>query len=499
MSTTVGPTGPRRRRWLRSAVPALLLAPLLLLGLDPAPASAAPGALAVEAAPAEVAPGDPAVLVRVSNTGTGPVTSLTLTAHGRAGVQGRLEPESVPRLEPGTSALATLTLDGVPATRPASVVVVVSGTTEGGETVAMTAVGLVAAESTTALALVGNTRLTDASPADLVAVVTNSGETAATVTVRADAGGHVVRLAAGDDDVSAARAGEPIELTVGPRATALVQVRVEAQRPLRRGAAGLVVTATSETDDGAGPVDAVATREIDVALAADELPGVLGVGSIVVVPGLVAVWALLTVLTRDRRRIGLAPPAVGKRIWDDKLWMLAAVTVSLAAAWLYALVGAADLLDTYTVSDIVVVSVTCGLLAAGGAALRVWWHRRAVPAVTPTSSPLAVLGAAAKADPALDRPVYRDTGGACGLLVHTDGEAMVLTPPVEYMEMDVRDQERSGRLADVAAVMATQPDAEHRMRFQQKEGWLPGPTPVPGATPAGNERLPLTRPVDVFD
>jgi hypothetical protein len=87
-----------------------------------------------------------------------------------------------------------------------------------------------------------------------------------------------------------------------------------------------------------------ATKE-RAAASADILPGLPGVGSVVVIPGLVAIWATLTVLHRDRRQLGLATGTAGSQIWDNKLWLLAAAAVSLVAAMLYSVAGFADLLD----------------------------------------------------------------------------------------------------------------------------------------------------------
>ena len=102
----------------------------------------------------------------------------------------------------------------------------------------------------------------------------------------------------------------------------LVQAQVTAVVPVRRGAAALVVTATTVSDP---PTTVSATRQLDVALAADALPGPIGIGSLLLLPGLVALWTAITVWNDDRRRIGLAPSTAGKQIWDDKLWLAAAL------------------------------------------------------------------------------------------------------------------------------------------------------------------------------
>jgi hypothetical protein len=108
-------------------------------------------------------------------------------------------------------------------------------------------------------------------------------------------------------------------MTVPPRHSAVVLVQVQAQRPLRRG-----------------------PRR---GTSADILPGLQGVGSVVVISDLVAIWATLAVLHRDRRQLGLATGTAGIQIWDNKLWLLAAAAVSLVAAMLYSVAGFADLLD----------------------------------------------------------------------------------------------------------------------------------------------------------
>lgn len=460
------------------------------------------GQLEVEAAPTQAALTEGFVLTgRVANTGDGPVRGVAVTAEGPPGVAATVDPATLDTLAAGSSVLVTIRTQGVPERRPAHLIVQATGDADGGGTAALTVVELAPAEVTASLALTGNTRITDASPADVVAVVANGADVPAQVAVRAVAGRHPVRLAIEGADVTEAQPNTPLELTVPARQSRAVFVEVRGDRPLRRGTTALVVTAAVRTSPDAAPVDISATRDLEVALSADLLPGVLGVGTALVVPGLVAIWAGLSVHQWDRRRIGLEQAPPSKQIWDNKLWLLAAATVSLAGAWLYAAAGFVDVLDTYTLRDIGTLAVVLGGLAAGATGVAVWRHRRRVPAVPPKAEPLDVLKAAARADGGLLRPVYRHDG-KLGLWVHDDGDAVVLTPPVEYTEMDIRIDDTSAAAGDslqqaLRTIGATSGGAR-RVRLASDSAFVDGPRAVQGAAPSGGQRQAILRYVDAF-
>jgi len=455
----------------------------------------APGSLELTAAPTKATP-DRAISVRVANTGGDTITGVAIWLDVPPGVTATAKPDRPADLVPGASTFTTVTATGVPQSRPATLVVKATGRSGSADVTAQTLIELVRTEPVPTLTLTGNNRLTDSSATDLVAVIDNATDTTATVVVRATAGQHVVRLVAQGGDVTAAKPGGSVTLTMEPRRSAVVLIEVRAQRPLRRGTTAVVVTASVTAPQDAAPVDVSAVRSLDVALSADLLPGLLGVGSILVVPGLVTIWAALTVLGRDRRRIGLAAPDAASRIWENKLWMLAAAAVSLVAAALYAALGFANLLDTYTLSDVAIVTVAAGLLGAAAAGAAVWRHRRGTPAVTPGSPPLAVLDAAARAEDTMARPVYRTTDGKLGLLVQHDRDAVVLTPQIEYTEIDGLDDQ--AQLKSAIARIPKTADAEHRMRFRADSNGLDGPRAHVGALPAAEPHRPILKYVDAF-
>jgi hypothetical protein len=385
--------------------------------------------------------------------------------------------------------LATITVQGLPGDSPAALTIRVTGHTQAEETAAATSVQIVPPAPVASLSLVGNTRLTDASPADLVAVVANLADAPIDVSVRATAGAQVVRLAKAGKDVTKSAPGTPLAMTVPARQSAVVVVQVQAHGALRSGTVGLVVIAAIRTDDSRESSDITASRQLDVALAGDVLPGITGTGSVLAIPGLVAVWAVLTVWYLDRRRLGLAVPSAGRQIWDNKLWLLAAGAVSLLAAVVYWWAGFADLLDAYTLGDIAIVTVAAGLLGFVISAVAVWWHRRRVPAITPASTELSVLKAAnRKGARGIKRQVYRTADGKRGLFVHKDWGAIILTPPVGYTEVDNREAEEKDSLEDAVANISGREDRIHFVR-KDEDDYVEGPCAVTGATATGWEKI----------
>jgi hypothetical protein len=131
--------------------------------------------------------------VRVANTGTGVVRSVVLEPQGPPGVTARAAPSVVPSLAPGTSALATLTISGVPTARPAFLVIRASGRADSGAVTSLATLELATPDAPASIALVGNTRITDKSPADLEAVITNLTDAPLQVHLRADASDRVRR------------------------------------------------------------------------------------------------------------------------------------------------------------------------------------------------------------------------------------------------------------------------------------------------------------------
>ena len=472
--------------------------------------AADPAELIVEAVPSEASPANRTIVLRVANVGGGSVRSVRIGVDSPPGVSVMIEPSAIARLAAGSSTLALVTVRGFPGIGPAALVMRATGRSDAGEIAAVTSVHLVPPEPIASLSLVGNTRLTDVSPADLLAVVGNSAEVPINVLVRATAGQQTVRLAREGKDVAKSAPDAPLAMTVPPRQSATVLVRVEAHHPLRRGTVGLVVVAAIRTNVSPQSSDVTASRQLDVALSADVLPGMIGVGSVLIIPGIVAIWAFLTVWYLDRRRLGLAVRSVGSQIWDNKLWLLAAGVVSLLAAVIYSAAGFADLLDSYALSDITVVTAAAGLLGALASAVMVWLHRYQLPAITPTSTEFSVLKAAShkkfsllkanrknKKPAGLFRQVYRTPGGKRGLFVHKDWGALVLTPPIEYTRIgSMPEAEDENSLQSAVEIIGTA--REDRIRFLRRKDndYIDGPCAVLEATPCGSEII--LRFVDTF-
>ena len=464
-----------------------VLLPLMIgvpVAASPALAAArAVGVLRVETAPVKVSPANPRLTVKLSNAGDAPITSIRLAVRAPAGVSAATTPGEMGPLAPGSSTLAEVTLTGSPQSRPASLVVEAAGRSGAVDVQAVTAVELVRAEPSATMTLAGNNRLTDRSPAEIVAVLTNSVDVPAEVTVRALAGPHRARLGGADP-------GAPLTLTVGARETATVPVVVEARDRLRRGTSALVLIGTVRSE-GTEPFDITAARDLDVALAADVLPGALGVTSVLVVPGLVAIWAALLVWTWDRRRLQLTVPDPAARMWDNKMWLFAALAASVLLAFAYTAVGAADLFDTYALTDIGILAAAGGLLGAGIVALFLWWYRARVPLIRAGSSQLAVLNAAARFDGRGARREYRTTGGERGLLVHFDHGLPVLTPRIVYAEVD--DVDAKGPLGPAIRLIRAAHRGVERLEFLQENGAVRRPGVCPGAEEQSAKTTPILK------
>ncbi|WP_331736419.1 hypothetical protein OG426_54510 (plasmid) [Streptomyces canus] len=350
------------------------------------------------------------------------------------------------------------------------------------------------AKSDVSLEVKGSDRLTDHSPADLTAVVSNSSDITVRVDVRADAGRNEVRIAQKHSDLSRVEAGKPVLVQVAPQSSELVFIEIRARKPVRPGKTAVVVIATprplpSKHAHSKTPADPAVTRELKVELAGTELlPGLVQIGSAVIVPGLFSVAAALQVWVYDRRRLGLEANAASI-MWANKLWLLAATAISLAAAWVStAWFHRPDLLDAFSWSELWAVTVVSCLSAAGLAKIALWMFRLRRPIVTESSSPWDVLRAAARHDgPAFERPVYSTPGDQplFGLLVHHDGGVTALTAPikisgpdelVDLCSLPKGDEKRD--LKEAVKIIKKDGQALNDFTFASLAGWVNGPTLV---------------------
>jgi hypothetical protein len=385
------------------------LVAIILMSASPAVvvAAEAAAAMTVEVVPPTATSGGGA-MVRVANTGGTPLTGVVLDVEAPTTLTWALDRTDIGTLPPGGSALVALALDGMAATA------VVSARGRAGDIPVGAAAAVELGSAPHTLALVGNTRMTDRSPADLVVVVTNAADATVNVELSASTSGGRATL-------------DLRSFELRPGGVRDVALTVESDGTLRRGTVAVVVQATIT---GAGTQRLVETRELTVALAADELPGPLGVSSLVAVPGLVALLAFFEIRSKDRRRIGVAHPGA-KVVWENKTWLLLAGGLGLAAVAVYDVVVGRDVLDAPLVRDITVLTVAVGGAGAVAALVSLWLHRKSTPIITPRSTPAQVLRAARRSHDKLERPRFR-AGDNHGLLVHRDGDALVLTPPISF-------------------------------------------------------------------
>ncbi|MFI1700297.1 hypothetical protein ACH419_30545 [Streptomyces bobili] len=294
------------------------------------------------------------------------------------------------------------------------------------------------------LAIAGADRMTDRSPADLTAVVTNASAAAVTVHVQADAGRNPARVAKSSSELAHAADGNTISVQVNASSSTLVYVQVKALDPVRRGKVSVAVIATvhpaltEAKGKKTSSTQVVATRELTADLAgAGLLPAAVSGGATLLVPGVLAVWASLQVWVIDRRRLGVPTPNAAESLWDNKLWLLLGVLVSLASVWAYSTwFGQDDLLDTYRWLDLVRLSIGTAFSAAVLSGLTLFGYRRWRPPINKFSDPWKVLQAAAKYKDQFDREVYEASDGVFGLLVHHDRGLVVLTPPICFNRPD---------------------------------------------------------------
>ncbi|MGA8047575.1 MAG: hypothetical protein WCA30_15045 [Dermatophilaceae bacterium] len=459
------------------------------------------GSLTVAAAAQETPPGS-SVTVSVANPGDGPVTGVELTLATPDGVEATITPSGIPTLAAKTSVLAVLTVSGEPTTELRRVEVLATGTATSGPTSAVTSIAIAPVEPAVTMSIAGNTRLTDASPADLVAVLRNAGAEPVRIRLGGTAGEHDVRLAAEGDDVALADPGAELEVELTSEGAAVVQVRVETDGPVRRGSVALVLTAGVTAPQADYVV--TATQSLDTSLSTDILPGIVGLGSVLFVPGLVAVWVWLAVRSREERRRGLVPASPASKIFDNKLWLFVAAAISVAAAIAYAAVGFTNLFDTYALWDIVQLSLVCGVVSLVVASVVVAVQGRGVPTLEKGLDPRATLAEAGGFSPLNQRAVYKTTDGKLGLLVKTVSDnALVLSPPIWFTELDGVGSalNRKAPLPEIVGIMEEEGGYERKVIYAHGDGvsgYVPQPVAVRGAVPTGEDQVPLLLPHD-FD
>ncbi|WP_157852765.1 hypothetical protein RFN58_19965 [Streptomyces iakyrus] len=258
------------------------------------------------------------------------------------------------------------------------------------------------------------------------------------------AGHHEAWIAAKPSALEKKPRKKALRLEIAPGSVTLSYINVQAKYPVRRGKSAVVVSATpvdAKSNKTIGAPTAVATREINVDLAGNNLlTGTLagvGAAAAIVIPGIFALAAWLQIWVYDRRRLGLEGKNAAETIWEDKWMLLFAVIISFLAAWIYDLTSGRDLLDAYTLLDLLWVTLMASL---GGGALS-WlslvayrWKR---PRIVRSSEIREVLRAAEKYNTRVERDVYAAPNDEKGVLLHRErGNIAILIPPIEFTGPD---------------------------------------------------------------
>ena len=447
------------------------------LSLHSVPVLAASSGLTLTAAAVGTVAGGELVVVQVANTAEVRVDCLKVATDAPSGVAVKPAAFTQASLGVGASALFRFKLAGGPAHMPASLVITATGRQGAIPVSAMGAVSLAANEAQVQVTLSGDDTITDTSPATDVAILQNLVGAPVSVILTASAGPNVVRLAQIDRQPSITAPTGPLTLRLPPDGAASVVIQTTAHLPLPRGSVPLIVTATTTGADGVAS-EVVAAKDLTVSLAADVLPGPLGVGSVVLVPGLVAMWAIVARYQRDRRRIGLQTPSAAALVWDNKILLAAAILVSVVAAATYRFLGLGNVWSAPRLSDVVILSAGSAVVGALAMDSFLYVRRLGTPAVSPVSEPLNVLRAAARAQNSIARPVYRTTDGLRGLLVHMDSGTVVMTPPIQYVDID--DIPGSSLTDAIALIMGTQNPREH-IQFLSDDHYVQGPRAMASA------------------
>ena len=466
-----GTSFPRLLAARTGAIARLSAALLVALSLDSVPALAASGDLSLSAAAVETVGGGELVVVQVTNASELRVEGLRVSTDTPAGVAVRPAAFTRARLSAGASALFRFKVIGGPAHQPASLVITATGRQGAIPVSAIGAVTLAANEADVQVTLSGDDTITDTSPATDVAILQNLVDAPVSVILTASAGPQVVRMAHVDGQRSETADARSLRLRLPPHSAVSVVIRTTAHLPLPRGSVPLVVTATTTGADGLAS-QIIATKDLKVSLAADVLPGPLGIGSVVLVPGLVAMWAIVARYQRDRKRIGLQTPSAAAQVWDNKILLAAAILVSVVASFAYRFLGFGDVWSAPRLSDIVILSAASAVIGALVTDVILFFRRFATPAVSPDSEPLDVLRAAARTENSIARPVYKTTDGLRGLLVQMDWGAVIITPPIQYAEVDDIPGSSLSKATDL--ITGTQNPREH-IQFLSDQRYVQGP------------------------
>lgn len=457
-------------------------------------ASQAEDVLTLAITPAKVAAG-PGISMRwvIRNAATKAVDSLKVSADLPAGMRLDVDDPRVVRvndstfripgpLAPGGGIALPVSLDKTPAVYPTTIVALVHGRVDGAPVAATGSFEVTQPPPLATLTLTGGGKMTDSSSVELRARLVNISNLAIHVGVVVSAGRHEATVSTTAGSESTARS---VGVDISPGESKDVFVRAQGGKRVKTETASVYVDATV-TADGAEATHLSAAKDVEVSMAgSDLLPNALGVGSALLVPGLVGMWAFLDVRRKDRKDRGLEATPTAKEMWDDKIWLLAGALLSVGAIYVAAPILGVNLLDEFNLKDLLVITAGTTLVAALVSFGVVLLQRRGATSVTVETNEIDVLGAAAKADGAYIREKYETSDKKVGLLVRKQGDAYVLMPQILYSRPAHRDAADHNDLAAALAVIKAA--ADFNGAYTQDPAWIPCPAAYVSAQRAGEE------------
>lgn len=384
-------------------------------------------------------------------------------------------------LKPGSGIILEVQLGMTPVSYPATVVAVVEGRLRGVPVLATATVELAQPPALATLTLSGGGTMTEQSAVEIRARITNTSNRPISVDLTASAGRHeaTVSATAGQDSNAHSL---PLKLAAGESDD--VFVRAIGGERVRRETATVYVDAIA-TAAGVEPTHLSASKDVTVEMAgSDLLPSALGVGSALLVPGLLGVWAFLEVRRKDRKDRGLPSLPTAQLMWEDKILLLAAAAVSLLAIYAAEPVLDVNLLDAFNPKDLLLVTVVVGGLGALVSGILVLTRRHGAPVITANTDVEKTLRAAAAADSHYQREKYLTGDGKHGLLVRKDSDGYVLMPQVVYSRPEHRAAFDADDLREALKVIT----ADHfNGRFTEDAAWISAPATFISATRDGEE------------
>jgi hypothetical protein len=476
----------------------LTLIATALLFIPSSPASASEGdELRLAVATAQLSADNPSTSILVTNTGSGAVRDVVVSINAPDWANARLispDDRRVKTVEIGTlrpGAVVLLDLEAVIPIggRSGGITVRALGSTDV-QVAALATVELVKPVPVAAVELAGSTEVADHSPGLVTIVIRNDSEARLPVMLEASGDSLIVYDPGTSVDASQPPPQWRKTIEVDPHQASAVDVEVMPSTPVRPRHVAFVVTARVTTG-AEKPTQLIVTRDMTLGISAGGLvPAVTGIGSTLVLPGLGAVLAFLSIREWDRARLGVARRNLAAQMWENKLWLLLALSLSLVAISALRWINGIDLIATpwsWWLLVLASAAAAAGGLAAG---IKVALHRLRVPLINSASDVKAVLLAAQKRG-GRSRQVHAVTPNLRGVFVHRDYDLIVLAPKTWFSRPGDLSQDGT-TLATIAKAVRERPN-EFIADFDRMAGWVSRPTPVPRETPWSGEWEELPR------